>query len=128
MARAAYGSLRAQVIAAPEFLFANDGIIHEFWQNVSRQRFAKPSNKEPDELTDAERKVYGQISDEPFKWKRRVHKTDLSGPLYLRLQSLDHSLQLRENSWSKTRRIWESAAEELKRRPRTRFWKLLPKF
>ena len=64
MAKAAFGSLTAQVIAAPEFLFANNIIVHEFWQNITKQRFAKPSNKKPDELTDADKKVYQQISDQ----------------------------------------------------------------
>jgi len=62
MAKAAYGDLRAQVIAAPEFLFANNESIREFWKNISGQRFAKPSSKKPDELKEAERKVYQQIS------------------------------------------------------------------
>ena len=64
MAKAAYGNLRAQVIAAPEFLFANNDIIHEFWQYISKQRFATPSNKKLDEFRDTERKVYQQISDQ----------------------------------------------------------------
>ncbi|MGQ9719410.1 MAG: hypothetical protein ACUVWK_06215 [Nitrososphaerales archaeon] len=73
MAKAAYGNLTAQVIAAPEFLFANNAIIHEFWQNISRQRFAKLNSKSLNELKDVERKVYEQISgqlsgnDEPTK-------------------------------------------------------------
>ncbi|MEM0287280.1 MAG: hypothetical protein QXG05_03790 [Nitrososphaerota archaeon] len=62
MAKAAYGNIASQVIAAPEFLFANNEIVHEFWQYISRQRFAKPGNKKLDELTDKERKVYEQIS------------------------------------------------------------------
>jgi hypothetical protein len=62
MAKAAYGNLTTRVIAAPEFLFADNRIIYEFWQYISLQRFAKPRGKKIDELTDTDKKVYQQLS------------------------------------------------------------------
>jgi hypothetical protein len=58
VARAVYGSLTAQVIAAPEFLFLDDKIIHEFWQFISTQRFAKVSIKNVNDLKGTEKKIY----------------------------------------------------------------------
>jgi hypothetical protein len=64
IARAAYGSLTAQVIAAPEFLFARDGddVIHQFWQYITTQRFAKPNYKDLDKLKDTEKRIYSRLS------------------------------------------------------------------
>jgi len=78
MAKAAYGNLRAQVIAAPEFLFANNEIIHEFWQYISRQRFAKPSYRKLDELKDTERRIYNQISGQLSEKDESIRLTFLT--------------------------------------------------
>ena len=64
MAKAAFGVLTFQVIASPEFLFASDQIIHEFWQYLARQKFATPIRKELNDLKDTEKKLYRLISNE----------------------------------------------------------------
>jgi hypothetical protein len=65
MAKAAFGGLTKQVIAAPEFLFADDKVIHSFWREfISQQRFANPKVKHLDELTDSERKLFKLIDDQ----------------------------------------------------------------
>jgi len=63
IAKAAFGGLTYQVIAAPEFLFADDKIIHLFWQFISRQRFAKPNIKKVKELSDSENKLFKLLSE-----------------------------------------------------------------
>jgi len=64
MAKAAYGDLMAQVIAAPEFLFVSDEIVHEFWQYITHQRLAIPNIKKSIDLRDTERKVFDLLSDQ----------------------------------------------------------------
>lgn len=63
LAKAAYGNINATVIAAPEFLFLSDKVIHEFWQYIFAQKFAKPQRKGLDELDSKEKELYKQISD-----------------------------------------------------------------
>lgn len=67
MAKAAYGDLTAQVIAAPEFLFASNEIIHEFWQYIAWQRFANPNIKTIDDLRDTESKLFQLLSKQSRK-------------------------------------------------------------
>ena len=65
MAKAAFGSLTKQVIAAPEFLFASDDTVNMFWRFISRQNFAKPNVKTSiNELNDSETKVLKILSDQ----------------------------------------------------------------
>ena len=65
MAKAAFGGLTQQVIAAPEFLFADDGTVSLFWQFISRQKFAKPNIKSSiNELSDSETKVFELLSEQ----------------------------------------------------------------
>jgi len=63
VARASFGNLRAQVIAVPEFLFANNEVIHEFWQFIAQQRFARPNIRELNDLRDVERKLLEILSN-----------------------------------------------------------------
>lgn len=63
MAKASYGNLMWQVIAAPEFLFTSDKVIHAFWQYIARQKFAKFAPKRPSDLKDTEKTIYKLISD-----------------------------------------------------------------
>jgi hypothetical protein len=62
MAKAAFGDLNKQVIAAPEFLFTNDEIIHMFWQ--FRRRLSKPNIKETKKLTESEKKLFKLLSEQ----------------------------------------------------------------
>ena len=64
MAKAAYGNLMGQVIAAPEFLFASDGVIHQFWQYISSQSFSKPKIRGKDELRDTDKRLLDALSDQ----------------------------------------------------------------
>ena len=64
MAKVAFGNLRQQVIAAPEFLFADDEIINLFWQFISRQKDSRPTIKSVNELTESESKVFKLLSEE----------------------------------------------------------------
>jgi hypothetical protein len=64
MAKAAFGGLTQQVIAAPEFLFADDETVGLFWQFISKQKFAKPTIKSMKELSESEAKVFKLLSDE----------------------------------------------------------------
>jgi len=64
IAKAAFGGLTQQVIAAPEFLFANDETVSLFWQFISKQKFAKPNIKSMKELSDSEAKVLKLLSEQ----------------------------------------------------------------
>jgi hypothetical protein len=64
IAKAAFGSLTQQVIAAPEFLFAANETVQLFWQFISRQRFAKPNiRSSTKELNDSEKKAFELLSE-----------------------------------------------------------------
>lgn len=67
MAKAAFGSITQQVIAAPEFLFSSksDVTIREFWKFISNMKFAKTDVKNKvNDLTDSEKRLFNVLSQE----------------------------------------------------------------
>ena len=87
MAKAAFGSLTQQVIAAPEFLFASDDTVNMFWQFISRQKFAKPNVKTSiNELNDSETKALEILSEQ------LRNETESSRLIYLARFVADYNL------------------------------------
>lgn len=65
LARASFGSLQAQVIASPEFLFAGDDkVINAFWQYIFSQKFARVDLEKTDDLNEDKKRLFGLISNE----------------------------------------------------------------
>lgn len=125
MAKAAFGDLRKQVIAAPEFLFADDEIIGLFWQFISRQKFAKPNVKNVNELTESESKLFRLLSEHLEKEEestrlvylaRFVADFDLLIVLYgARKQLIENTLKNKKHVESEiTKRIKETIVQTLK--------------
>ena len=78
VAKAAFGSITQQVIAAPEFLFVADDTVNLFWQFISRQKFAKPNIRSSiKELNDSETKAFELLSE------RLKNETESSRLIYL---------------------------------------------
>jgi len=120
LAKAAYGNLVARVIAAPEFLFLNKDVIHEFWQYVSNQRFAKPNIANIESLAGAKITLYNQFLDH-FKdeetaktyFTRFVADFNLLTILYAALKELVEKASIKSIESESTSRVREILSKKL---------------
>lgn len=118
MAKAAFGDLRQQVIAAPEFLFADDEIIISlFWQFISRQKFAKPNIKNVTELSESEIKIFKLLSEKlknEDESARLVHLARFVADFNLLIVLFGARKQLIENTTSNKNNVQFEITQKIK--------------